>query len=197
MPRLKGKTIMNATILHHPAQPARHADAAVVARTLQPEEGVFLFSADELTSRARQFLDSFPGTVSYAVKCNPSKEVLSTLAAAGISSWDVASVQEMEDVAAVSKNAHFHYHNPVKSRREIADAYNIYGCRRFVVDCREELEKIIAVIGKDDTVEIAVRLVCPATVALLHMISRPSLAHLSTSVLNCCRRWSPQVSSRC
>lgn len=152
---------MTATILHHPLQNARYADAAVVAKALQPEEGVFLFSADELTSRARQFLDNFPGTVSYAVKCNSSKEVLSTLAVVGVDHWDVASVHEMAAVAAVSKDAHFHYHNPVKSRREISDAYKLYGCRRFVVDCREELDKIIAVIGQDSTVEIAVRLVLP------------------------------------
>jgi ornithine decarboxylase len=152
---------MTATLLHHPAQNARYADAAAVAKALQPEEGVFLFSSDELTSRARQFLDHFPGTVSYAVKCNSSKEVLATLAAVGVTHWDVASVHEMAAVAAVSRTAQFHYHNPVKSRREIADAYGTYTCRRFVVDCREELDKIIAVIGKDPTVEIAVRLVLP------------------------------------
>ncbi len=152
---------MTAKIIPHPSKNAHFADAAAVALALAPEEGVFLFSADELTSRAKQFIDHFPGTVSYAVKCNPSAEVISTLAKAGIEHWDVASVHEMAAVHAVSKSAHFHYHNPVKSRREISDAYKTYRCRRFVVDCREELQKIIDVIGKDDTVEIAVRLVLP------------------------------------
>jgi ornithine decarboxylase len=152
---------MTATILQHPAQTHHFADAPAVAKAMMPEEGVFLFSADELTSRAKQFLDHFPGTVSYAVKCNSSAEVITTLAKAGVHHWDVASVHEMAAVHAVSKSAHFHYHNPVKSRREIKDAYEIYGCRRFAVDCREEIEKIIAVVGKDDTVELAVRLVLP------------------------------------
>jgi ornithine decarboxylase len=148
--------------LHQQSQRNAHfADAAAVAAELLPEEGVFLFSADELTSRARQFLDNFPGTVSYAVKCNSSVEVIATLLKAGVVHWDVASVHEMAAVHAVSKTAHFHYHNPVKSRREIKDAYNIYGCRRFAVDCREEIEKIIDVIGSDKTVELAVRLVLP------------------------------------
>ena len=152
---------MTATLLHHASHNIRFADAAAVAKALSPEEGVFLFSADELKSRARQFLDHFPGTVSYAVKCNSSAEVLATLAEAGVTAWDVASVHEMAAVTAVTKDPHFHYHNPVKSRREITDAYKIYNCRRFVIDCKEELEKIIAIIGADSTVEIAVRLVLP------------------------------------
>jgi ornithine decarboxylase len=87
--------------------------------------------------------------------------VIATLAKAGIKTWDVASVHEMKTVKAVDADAHFHYHNPVKSRREIEDAYKIYGCRRFSVDCREEVQKIVDVVGKDETVELAVRLVLP------------------------------------
>lgn len=135
--------------------------AGQVAEALQPDEPMFLFSAAELKSRAQVFLSLFPGTVSYAVKCNTSREVLSTLAEVGVTHWDVASVHEMAAVQAVQPMAHFHYHNPVKSRREIEDAYRIYNCRRFVVDCREELAKIHDVIGADATVEIAVRLVLP------------------------------------
>lgn len=152
---------MTATIVLHPAHSKPFADALAVAKALRPEEPVFCFSPAELKSRARQFIDNFPGMVTYAVKCNPSQEVLVTLADAGISTWDVASVQEMAAVQKVQPKAKFNYHNPVKSRREIADAYNNHGCRRFAVDCREEVQKIIDVIGKDETVELSVRLVLP------------------------------------
>ncbi len=138
-----------------------YANAAAVAKAMQPDEPVFCFAAKELRDRANQFLKHFPGLVTYAVKCNPSAEVLSTLALAGITHWDVASVHEMKAVRDVSSNAKFHYHNPIKSRREIEDAYKVYGCRRFVIDCREELQKIVDIIGKDATVEISVRLVLP------------------------------------
>ena len=131
---------MTATVLKHPAA-ATFADAPAVAAALQPEEPVFLYSASELKSRARQFLDHFPGTVSYAVKCNPSAEVITTLAEAGIAHWDVASVHEMKAVAAASANPVFHYHNPVKSRREIDDAYRIYNCRRFVLTAAKRCKK--------------------------------------------------------
>ena len=87
--------------------------------------------------------------------------MLSVLASAGVGHWDVASVFEKAAVRAATPSAVFHYHNPVKSRREIADAYERYGCRRYAVDAREELAKI-GDIGKGDTaVEIAVRLVLP------------------------------------
>jgi ornithine decarboxylase len=136
-------------------------DAAHVALSLQPDEPVFCFSAAELKSRAKLFLRKFPGEVSFAVKCNPSHDVLATLAQVGIKTWDVASVHEMKSVRAAQADAKFHYHNPVKSRREIEDAYRLYDCRRFAVDCKEEIEKISSIVGKDPTVELAVRFVLP------------------------------------
>ena len=72
-----------------------YADALSVAQLMQPEEAVFCFSAESLKARLAQFTAGFPGTVSFAVKSNPSKEVATALAAAGLQHWDVASVQEM------------------------------------------------------------------------------------------------------
>jgi len=99
--------------------------------------------------------------VSYAVKSNPAAEVLQALSDSGVDHWDVASVQEMEGVARIGRKAVFHYHNPVKSRAEIRDAYVKHGCRRFAVDCREELRKIAEIVPSPEGVEIAVRLVLP------------------------------------
>jgi len=137
------------------------ADAREVALKMRPEEPVFCFSPETLKNRFRSFLEGFPGTVSFAVKSNPSKQVIATLAETGLRHWDVASVHEMAQVREVSRDAVLHYHNPVKSRREIEDAYLKFGCRRFAVDCREELQKIVDVAGRDSSVEIAVRFVLP------------------------------------
>ncbi len=150
-----------ATVLKPAFERKSFAHAGDVARALNPDEPLFCFSASELNARAQQFIANFPGEVTYAVKCNPSPEVLATLAAAGIHTWDVASVHEMKSVMAATTQAAFHYHNPVKSRREIEDAYKNYGCRRFAVDCREEVQKIHDVIGADPKVELAVRMVLP------------------------------------
>ncbi len=138
-----------------------YADAMAVARIMQPEEAVFCFSAERLRSRLALFTEGFPGTVSFAVKSNPSREVVTALADSGLGHWDVASVQEMALVHSVQPSAHFHYHNPVKSRREIHDAYHKFGCRRFAVDAREEVAKIAEIVGADSAVELAVRFVLP------------------------------------
>jgi len=137
------------------------ADAAEVARALDPQHPIFLFSQEKLRSRARRFQLGFPGEVSYAVKCNPGAHVLSTLAAAGIGVFDVASVEEMEAVRAAAPEAELHYHNPVKSRRELRDAWERFGCRRYAVDDMQEIEKIEAITGGGKGIEIAVRFRLP------------------------------------
>ena len=138
-----------------------YRDAIAVAQALAPETPVFCFSRNQLMARAQEFLSGFPGGVTYAVKSNPSSEVLQALAEAGLKTWDVASVQEMALVRAVSPEARFNYHNPVKSRREIADAYTVYGCRRFAVDCKEELRKVAEAADTAADIEISVRFVLP------------------------------------
>lgn len=134
-------------------------NAADVARRLAPDMPVFCYSAAALRTRAKLFIENFPGDVSYAVKANPSSHVLATLAEAGIAIWDVASIEEMRAVRSATPGARFHYHNPVKSRSEIREAYARFGCRRFAVDCQEELDKISEVGGPSRDIEIAVRFV--------------------------------------
>ena len=141
--------------------PAVWTDALAVSKQFQPEEAVFCFASGELKSRLKLFVTGFPGLVSFAVKANPASEVIAALAEAGLKHWDVASVHEMKLVQAISPKAKFHYHNPVKSKREISDAYHIHGCRRFAVDCREEVRKIADAAGQDRSVELAVRFVLP------------------------------------
>ncbi len=137
------------------------ANAAILSQSQDGEMPVFCFSAKALEARAKIFMTGFKGEVSFAVKSNPSREVIATLAELGVTAWDVASVQEIELVHGIQPTAHFHYHNPVKSRREIERAYKQFNCRRFCVDCREELAKIVEIVGEDRKVEIAVRLVLP------------------------------------
>lgn len=138
-----------------------YADACAVAEVMQPTEAVFCFSSRILSERLAAFTTGFPGLVTFAVKSNPTREVVTALAGAGLVHWDVASVHEMKLVHSVQPGARFHYHNPVKSRREISDAYHSYGCRRFAVDAREEVAKIAEIAGPDREIELAVRFVLP------------------------------------
>ena len=132
-------------------------DAADVAASLVPEAPVFCYSAQALRGRAYAFLSGFPGEVAYAVKANSDPEVLLTLAACGIDTFDVASVEEMALVRSLVPRATLNYHNPVKSRAEIAKASRLFGCQRFAADDAGEIAKIAAVIGEPGATEIAVR----------------------------------------
>lgn len=132
-------------------------DAADVAARLAPEAPTFCYSAEVVRGRVCAFLSGFPGTISYAVKANSDPDVLLTIAASGIDTFDVASVEEMALVRSLVPQAVVHYHNPVKSRSEIAKAYRLYGCQRFAADDAGEIAKIAAVIGEPAGIEIAVR----------------------------------------
>jgi ornithine decarboxylase len=88
------------------------------------------------------FAKALPDTrVFYAVKANPSPEVLSLLASLG-SCFDTASVGEIEMVlAAGAAPDRISYGNTIKKERDIARAYAL-GVRLFAVDCEAEVEKI-------------------------------------------------------
>ncbi len=158
--------------------PAAYADARDVAVRLMPEEPVHLFSEAALRRQLGVFQDGFPGMTSYAVKCNDGPELLAALGRAGLRDYDVASVHEMDAVAAHVAKPHFHYHNPVKSRAEIARAYWHHHVRRFAVDDLGELTKIADVLPSAVGVEIAVRFRLPKLVAANE---GPSTAHDFTS----------------
>ncbi len=137
------------------------ANAAELAKELDPDEPVFCFSAEALRQRVREFLTTFPGEVSYAVKANPGQHILLAASGCGLTRFDVASVHEMRSVHSVAPRAQFHYHNPVKSRREIHEAYHSFGCRRFAADDLQEIYKIADTLGRSSAIEIAVRFRLP------------------------------------
>ena len=148
-----------------------HLDAADVATRRSPELPVLCFSPARLSTSASRFKQHFPGEVAYAVKANSSLDAIMTIAASGVTVFDVASLVEMKTVRAACPRATFHYHNPVKSRAEIAGAYNDYGCVRFAADHTDEINKIAEVIGHTKGIEIAVRFRLPAHGRSIHDFS--------------------------
>jgi ornithine decarboxylase len=137
------------------------ADAAELSQRLDPHEPVFCFSPQALRLRVKEFLDGFPGEVAYAVKANPGEHVLLAASGAGLKLFDAASVHEMKHVRSVAPRARFHYHNPIKSREEIEEAYRVYGCTRFAADDLQEIYKIAHTIGHSSDIEIAIRFRLP------------------------------------
>jgi len=90
----------------------------------------------------RAFANALPDTrVFYAVKANPSPEVLTLLAGLG-SCFDTASVAEIEMVLAAGATPdRISYGNTIKKERDIVRAFAL-GVRLFAVDCKAEVEKI-------------------------------------------------------
>src|ERR1700753_380810 len=97
---------------------------------------------DVVRENYQNFAKALPDTrVFYAVKANPSPEVLSLLASMG-SCFDTASVAEIEmALAAGASPDRVSYGNTIKKERDIARAFAL-GVRLFAVDCAAEVEKI-------------------------------------------------------
>ena len=102
-------------------------------------------------ARAAQFFaQRFPGTTMYAVKANPSPELITLLWQNGIRTFDVASIAEVRLVRGLLPDATLCFMHPVKTPRAIAEAYHQHGVRTFSLDTIEELEKIVEACAAPD-----------------------------------------------
>ena len=132
-----------------------------VIEELKPGYPVYCLRPAELKRQAQFFLDSFPGRVMYAVKCNPHLVVLKALYEAGIRHFDTASLAEIALVREHLPQADCYFMHPVKSRAAIMTAQQVYNVDHFVIDHEKELDKIIATTGGGDGKVILVRIVTP------------------------------------
>ncbi|MDP3907468.1 type III PLP-dependent enzyme [Novosphingobium sp.] len=126
-----------------------YPDAPAVVRALAPDEPVILNRPHAAARAARFFVEKFPGKSLYAVKANPSPELLKVLWASGVTHYDVASIAEVRLVRATLPDATLCFMHPVKTRAAIAEAYGVHGVRTFSLDAHEELEKIVAATTSD------------------------------------------------
>lgn len=136
---------------------------ADIVRHLAPEHPLMVFAPTVLQDRAQQFLQGFPGLVTYAVKSNPEEAVIQNLVAAGIRGFDVASPFEIDLIGRLAPRAARHYHNPVRSRAEIAHGVAA-GIRAWSVDSLSELDKLfeqVPLTVEGEGVEISPRFKLP------------------------------------
>ena len=133
-----------------------------LVRERSPERPVAFARPGVVAVAARWFQDSFKGDVFYAVKANPSPWVVKTLIANGVTSFDVASIAEIELIATHAPGARMAFMHPVKSRKAIASAYFDHGVKTFALDSHEELQKILAATGGAGDLTLIVRLAVSA-----------------------------------
>ena len=139
---------------------------AVVART-RPSEPLLCLRPAVIAGTAQCFVDSFPGDLLYAVKCNPEPRVLRALWAGGVRHFDCASIAEVALVRKLLPAAEVHFMHPVKSRPAIRDAFDVYGVTDFAFDSADELAKIlqetvpVGLVGDPPVLGLFIRLVLP------------------------------------
>ena len=110
---------------------------------LKPEQPIYCIRKKSIQLASKYFQNKFSGKVLYAVKTNPHPDVLKTIVDSGIKNFDVASIQEIKDIRAISPNAKCSYMHTVKSRENIKEAYFNYKIKTFSLDTKEELIKIL------------------------------------------------------
>ena len=130
--------------MHH------HPDAKAVVRALSPDEPVICNRPHAAARAARFFAENFPGKSMYAVKANPSPDLLRILWDGGITHFDVASIGEVRLVRELLPQATLCFMHPVKTKSAIAEAYHANGVRTFSLDTHEELAKIVEATANED-----------------------------------------------
>ena len=129
-----------------------------IALDQRPVQPVTLVRPHAAARAARFFVEKFPGRSMYAVKANPSPDLLRVLWDNGITHYDVASIGEVRLVAQTLPHATLCFMHPVKAPEAIAEAYHVHGVRVFSLDSLDELAKIMAATGDATDLTLCVRL---------------------------------------
>ena len=138
--------------------PADSVAGAIDIAMRQPVQPVTIVRPHAAARAARFFTERFPGRTMYAVKANPSPELLRTLYDNGVTTYDVASIAEVRLVARTLPDATLCFMHPVKAEEAIAEAYFTHGVRTFSLDSMEELAKIVRATRGAADLTLCVRL---------------------------------------
>ena len=137
-----------------------------------PVQPVTLLRPHAARRAARFFIQEFAGRSLYAVKANPSADLLQLLWDEGITHYDVASIGEIRLVSDVLPNATQCFMHPVKAEEAIAEAYFEHGVKTFSLDTIEELEKIVRATNGAPDLNLVVRIRVSSEHAKLSLASK-------------------------
>ena len=141
----------------HSSAVSAHRDGIDIAKR-QPVQPVTLVRPHAAARAARFFVERFPGRSIYAVKANPSPDLLRILWDSGVTHYDVASIVEVRLVRRTLPGATLCFMHPVKAEEVIGEAYHQHGVRTFSLDSLEELDKIVRATNGADDLTLCVRL---------------------------------------
>ncbi|MGZ8283528.1 MAG: type III PLP-dependent enzyme [Allosphingosinicella sp.] len=138
----------------------------------RPVQPVTLIRPHAAHRAARYFVERFPGRSLYAVKANPSPDLLQVLWGAGVTHYDVASIAEVRLVAETLPEAVLCFMHPVKAEEAIAEAYFTHNVRTFSLDTEDELEKIVRATKGATDLNLLVRIRVSSEYAKLSLASK-------------------------
>lgn len=150
----------------------KHHSALGLVQSLRPVQPVTLVRPHAAARAARFFVEKFPGRSMYAVKANPSPDLLRVLWDNGITHYDVASLGEVRLVARTLPEATLCFMHPVKAEEAIAQAYFEHGVRVFSLDSLEELEKIRRATRNAADLTLCVRIRVSSDLSKLSLASK-------------------------
>ena len=164
---------------HHRAlglAPLSTAVSAIDIAVDRPVQSVTLVRPHAAARAARFFSEKFSGRSLYAVKANPSPDLIRILWDNGITHYDVASIAEVRLVAGILPQATLCFMHPVKAEEAIREAYHVHGVRTFSLDSMEELDKIVGATATDGVpagdLTLCVRLRVPSDHAKLSLAAK-------------------------
>jgi len=161
---------------HHSAlglAKAPHGNSDVAAIAMQrPVQPVTLLRPHAAARAARFFTEKFPGRSLYAVKANPSPDLLQILWDSGVTHYDVASLGEVRLVAQTLPEATLCFMHPVKAEEAIEQAYFTYGVKTFSLDTQDELDKIMRATRGATDLNLLVRIRVSSEHAKLSLASK-------------------------
>jgi ornithine decarboxylase len=129
-----------------------------LATAHRPVQPVTLLRPHAAKRAARFFAEKFPGKSLYAVKANPSPDLIQILWESGVTHYDVASIGEVRLVRDALPEANLCFMHPVKAEEAIEEAYFKHGVKTFSLDTIEELEKIVRATRSASDLNLLVRL---------------------------------------
>ncbi|MEH3046804.1 type III PLP-dependent enzyme [Sphingomonas adhaesiva] len=138
--------------------PATIVGGAIDIAARRPVQPVTIVRPHAAARAARFFTEKFPGRSMYAVKANPSPDLIRILYDNGVTTFDVASIAEVRLVARTVPQATLCFMHPVKAEEAIAEAYFTHGVRTFSLDSMEELDKIVRATRGAADLTLCVRL---------------------------------------
>ena len=137
--------------------PNGNGDVAAIALQ-RPVQPVTLLRPHAAARAACFFVEKFPGKSLYAVKANPSPDLLQILWDSGVTHYDVASLGEVRLVAQTLPQATLCFMHPVKAEEAIEEAYFTYGVKTFSLDTQDELDKIMRATRGANDLSLLVRI---------------------------------------